>query len=148
MPLCPHCGYPLLLDRQPVVDDSAHKISRKPTEDPGMATHRPPPVAQPVFPTFPNNPSWFPAGQVGPPPPQMQVRGPLCSSCGHGNPAHRKRCERCGAELWPGAAFPPRMAPQAPPPAVTIGKRRSWWWLILLLVLLAVAAVWLLAYLL
>jgi hypothetical protein len=143
MPLCPHCGYPLLLDRQPPVDDSARKIVRKPTEDPA-AVHRTQAMPPPM-----QGPPRFPAGPFRPPPQQMQVRGPVCSSCGRANPPHRKRCETCGQELWPGAAYPARMAPPAPPPVPAVRKRRSWWWLVLiLLAILAVGAVWLLAWLL
>jgi predicted amidophosphoribosyltransferase len=132
--LCPHCGYPLLLDRPAAVEQVAQKIVYKP-ELPVDRVDATRPVAAPSF---------------GSSPRPAQVYGPRCSVCRTGNPPHRKRCEVCGAELWPGAAFPPRLSPAAPAAVVMPQPRRSWWKLVLLIGIpvVAIGAVWLLAWLL
>jgi predicted amidophosphoribosyltransferase len=136
--LCPHCGYPLLLDRPAAVEQVAQKIVYKP-ELPADRVDATRPVAAPGFGASPYAP-----------PRQAQVYGPRCSVCRTGNPPHRKRCEVCGAELWPGAAFPPRREPAPPPAAAMAQPRRQWWKLALVIGIpvVAIGAVWLLAWLL
>ncbi|PBC75952.1 hypothetical protein BX265_0648 [Streptomyces sp. TLI_235] len=48
---------------------------------------------------------------------QRPGAGPDCPACRHENPAHRVRCEICGAELRPGRAGEPAPSPAPPPPA-------------------------------
>jgi predicted amidophosphoribosyltransferase len=154
--LCPHCGYPLLLDKPAVVEQQPQKIVHKPTEPEGVnftgqmqypQRSMPPPPQQQQRTTYP------PQQQQAPPqvmrgPERARVLGPHCPQCRHVNPPHRKRCEICGMELWPGAAFPPRWMPD--PPSVIPGpKRKSDWWKTALLIglpLLAMGTVWALAY--
>jgi hypothetical protein len=141
--LCPHCGYPLLLDRPEPVREEQHKIVHKPVgpdETPSRTGH----LARPQASTG----MYAPPPRQAPPPPRAQPLGPHCPVCRHVNPPHRKRCETCAAELWPGAAAPPRWMPE--PPAVRLGpKRKSSWWKMALLIgipLVAMGTVWALAY--
>ena len=122
--LCPHCGYPLMLDRRPAVEETAQKIVHKPL-GPGdtgasFTLNMPHPAAPPA-------PAPQPPPQQYLPPRPAQAFGPLCPACQHVNPPPRKRCEVCGAELWPGSATPSRWMPE--PPAVPHQQRRrgSWW---------------------
>lgn len=141
--LCPNCGYPLLLDRpEPAQEVEHHKIVRKPetAEYTGAGW----PV---TFLGTGTEPRPQAAGYRQPD--RMRTPGPQCGACLHGNPPHRKRCERCGAELWQGAAFPARWMPQ--PPTVVEGppRRRNRWKIVLLvgLPILAMLTVWALAFL-
>jgi uncharacterized Zn finger protein (UPF0148 family) len=162
--LCPHCGYPLLLDKPAVVEQQPHKVTHKPVEQQDNVSYTgqmpfpqqqrampPPPMQQ----RGPYQQQYSPQQQQQPPqmmrgPDRARVLGPHCPQCRHANPPHRKRCEICGTELWPGAAFPPRWMPE--PPAVMAGpKRKTNWWKTALLIglpLLAMGTVWALAYLL
>jgi hypothetical protein len=159
--LCPSCGYPLLLDKAPQVEHQPHKVTHKPVaEQPNFTGQMAYPAQQPVRQPPPGYP---PQGyqqqgyqqQQAPPPPQImrgpdraRVLGPHCPHCRTVNPPHRKRCEICGTELWPGAAFPPRWMPD-PPPVAAGPKRKSNWWKTALLIglpLLAMGTVWALAY--
>jgi predicted amidophosphoribosyltransferase len=153
--LCPHCGYPLLLDKPAMPEVQPQKVTHKPTADGSVsytgAMAPPPPRSGMYAPPVRQQPQY----QQRPPPQQMmrgpepaRVLGPHCPQCRQVNPPHRKRCEVCGCELWPGAAFPPRWMPE--PPAVAAGpKRKSDWWKTALLIglpLLAMGTVWALAY--
>jgi ribosomal protein L37E len=140
--LCPSCGYPLLLDRPPAVEQQPQKIVYKPTDQ------GPRPVSPLPGPSGPSGPPPSPYGYR--PPQRAEVPGPHCGRCGRINSPHRKRCESCGEELWPGAATPARWMPQPPAIAAAPPRRRSWWKLPLLIAipLLAVGTVWLLALLL
>jgi len=96
--LCPACGYPIA----PPENLGPVGVLRKPEAE------RPAPAER--------------AGTVRPArvpqPPRMEVLGPYCPACHHRNGPHRIRCERCGSELWPGAASPPvrgRTLPVAAP---------------------------------
>lgn len=153
--LCPHCGYPLLLDKPAQVEAQPHKVTHKPIDD-GVVSYTgqmPYPPPQRTYTQPPPQQQYRPQQQ---PPPQQQMRrpeqsrvlGPHCPQCRHVNPPHRKRCEICGQELWPGAAFPPRWMPE-PPPVAAGPKRKSQWWKTALLIgipLLAMGTVWALAY--
>jgi hypothetical protein len=162
--LCTYCGYPLLLDKPEVVEQQPQKVTHKPTEqgNPSYTGQMPYPQRQqgpqPQYQQQQFQPRQYaqpqPQQQQQPPPqvmrgPQQQrVLGPHCPSCRHVNPPHRKRCEICGTELWPGAAFPPRWMPE--PPTVMPGpKRRTSWLRTALLIglpLVAMGTVWALAY--
>ncbi|TCO55206.1 zinc finger Ran-binding domain-containing protein [Actinocrispum wychmicini] len=161
--LCPSCGYPLLLDKPAVVEQQPHKVTHKPAEQQenisytGQMQHpqQQRPMPQPGYPPprqmYPPQQQQMqrqPPPQVMRGPEQARVLGPHCPSCRHVNPPHRKRCEICGTELWPGAAFPPRWMPD--PPTVMPGpKRKSNWWKTALLIglpLVAMGTVWALAY--
>lgn len=147
--LCAHCGYPLLLDKPAHVEPQPQKVTHKPAED-GVISY----TGQ-----MPSPPRQAPPRQPyrqPPPPPQQQMMrpdparalGPHCPQCRQVNPPHRKRCEICGCELWPGAAFPPRWMPE-PPPVAAGPKRKSQWWKTALLIglpVLAMGTVWALAY--
>jgi hypothetical protein len=104
--LCRYCGYPLMFDSTPTVDEPQPGFLRKP--DSVDRTRE--------------SESGFP----GPPPqvvaPQQQL-GPHCPSCGHRSAARRVRCEVCATELWPGAAAPVRRAPFPGPAAPTVRRR-------------------------
>jgi hypothetical protein len=153
--LCPNCGYPLLFDRPPAPDEDHHKVVYKPTvETPGVDVsyplgRGPAPPAPPARPGPPPRYGAAPPPRYGGPQPVRPV-GPYCPACRHGNPPHRRRCEICGQELWPGAAQPTRPAPPPPPAVAQPRRRRSWWWIALIVgvPLAAVATVWLLAFLL
>lgn len=146
--LCAHCGYPLLLDKPAHVEPQPHKVTHKPADD-GVISYTgqytPPPQQQRAY--APQQQQQYR------PPPQMmrepqRALGPHCPQCRQVNPPHRKRCEVCGCELWPGAAFPPRWMPE-PPPVAAGPKRKSQWWKTALLIglpLLAMGTVWALAY--
>jgi hypothetical protein len=126
--LCPHCGYPLMLDRQAPVQEVQHKIVHKPvgpTEAPSFTLQAPQPMMRPGY-GQPSGPPPPPPVQRYAPPPRAQAFGPHCPACHQVNPPHRKRCEVCGAELWPGAAMPARWMPD--PPAIPIGRPRRQWW--------------------
>jgi hypothetical protein len=163
--LCPSCGYPLLLDKPEVVEHQPHKVTHKPVAQQENASYTgqvpyPQHQQQRPMPQQGYGQQMPPRGWGAPPPQQQvpqqvmrgpeqaRVLGPHCPSCRHVNPPHRKRCEICGTELWPGAAFPPRWMPE--PPAVIGGpKRKSDWWKTALLIglpLLAMGTVWALAY--
>jgi hypothetical protein len=156
--LCPHCGYPLLLDKAPQVEQQPHKVTHKPVAQQenvsftGQMAY--PAMPQPVPPqAIPPRGSYPPQQQAPSPrvmrgPDRARILGPHCPQCRQVNPPHRKRCEICGAELWPGAAFPPRWMPE-PPPVAAGPKRKSNWWKTALLIglpLLAMGTVWALAY--
>ncbi|MBP2329911.1 RNA polymerase subunit RPABC4/transcription elongation factor Spt4 [Kibdelosporangium banguiense] len=153
--LCPHCGYPLLLDKPAHVEVQPQKVTHKPTAEGGSVNYTgampaappPPPRGNMYAPPQPQY-QQRPVQQVMRGPEPARVLGPHCPQCRQVNPPHRKRCEICGCELWPGAAFPPRWMPE--PPAVASGpKRRSDWWKTALLIglpLLAMGTVWALAY--
>jgi predicted amidophosphoribosyltransferase len=151
--LCPHCGYPLLLDKPAHVEPQPRKVTHKPTAEgtmgyTGAMSPAPPPPPRGYAPP--------PSGYQQRPVQQQQqmlrepprALGPHCAQCRQVNPPHRKRCEICGYELWPGAAFPPRWMPE--PPAAHAGqKRKSDWWKTALLIglpLVAMGTVWALAY--
>jgi hypothetical protein len=141
--LCPFCGYPLLLDRPPPVEASPHKIVHKPIDP--TETAAAPRTGHLPRPGYPGPPPPGPMRYA--PPPRAQPLGPHCPACRHVNPPHRKRCEVCGAELWPGAAAPARWMPD--PPAVATVRPRSSWWKVALLIgipLLLMATVWTLAF--
>jgi len=156
--LCPHCGYPLLLDKPAVVEQQPHKVTHKPAEQQDNVSYTgqmpyPPQRQMPPQPQYqqPQQRQMY----APPPPPQQVMRGPQprilgphCPSCRHVNPPHRKRCEICGTELWPGAAFPPRWMPE--PPTVMPGPKRKTNWvrtaLLIGLPLVAMGTVWALAY--
>lgn len=136
--LCPSCGYPLLLDRPVVPENEPSKIVYKPTERDDVESTRQTP---------------FPAGSRQPapshyaPPPRAGVPGPHCPFCRTVNPPHRKRCEVCGHELWPGAAAPAPWMPE-PPTILPPPPRRRGWWKIALLIgvpIAVMATVWILA---
>ncbi|OXM63544.1 zinc-ribbon domain-containing protein [Amycolatopsis vastitatis] len=139
--LCPNCGYPLLLERPAVAEHEPRKAVYKPTDQGSGA----PPLPSGRLPLPPG-----PASYGHPAPRRVEVPGPHCGRCGTINPPHRKRCETCGEELWPGAASPARWMPRPPEVAAAPPRRRTWWKLVLLIAvpLLAVGAVWLLALLL
>ena len=150
--LCPYCGYPLLLDRPAEVLPEAHKNVYKPTapqEEVGSTTR----VGYPAPGGFPPAAGFPPqAGPYGQPvrygqPERMRVPGPHCPHCRTVNPSHRKRCEVCGYELWPGSAAPAPWMPQPPAIAPAPPRRRSWWKIPLLIgiPLLVMATVWVLA---
>jgi hypothetical protein len=158
--LCPSCGYPLLLDKPAVVEQQPHKVTHKPAEQSegvgytGQMPYPPPQQQRPMVPQGYQQPAQRQVYAQPQRPPQQVMRqpvralGPHCPSCRQVNSPHRKRCEVCGTELWPGAAFPPRWMPE--PPAVIPGpKRRSNWWKTALLIglpLVAMGTVWALAY--
>jgi ribosomal protein L37E len=80
--------------------------------------------------------------------PPDHTLGPYCPSCGHRSAVGRVRCEVCGAELWPGAAAPPRRG-QVQTAGVQRSPRRRTGLLIAALVavpLVAIAALYVLAY--
>jgi hypothetical protein len=144
--LCPHCGYPLLLDKPARVEPQPQKVTHKPTAEGTQGYTGMAPIPQPA-----RGPMSPPSQQQRPAPVMREAPralGPHCPQCRHVNPPHRKRCEICGHELWPGAAFPPRWMPD--PPAQAAGRRRkSDWWKLALLIglpLLAMGTVWALAY--
>lgn len=159
MKLCPNCGYPLLLDRPESGEEPPqHKIVHKPVTaeysgvdwpatGPGLAaTSGPGPQQPPPAPGYQPSVGYQPTTGYRQPE-RMRTPGPQCASCLHGNPPHRKRCERCGAELWQGAASPARWMPQ--PPTVVAGppRRRNRWKIVLLvgIPVLAMLTVWALA---
>ena len=79
----------------------------------------------------------------------QEALGPYCPSCGHRNPVRRVRCERCAAELWPGAATPVRrMDAPAAQPAYKRRRRPPWGTIAALIAVPIVAALvmYLLAY--
>lgn len=139
--LCPACGYPLLLEHEPTAEAEPHKLVYKPesaTEDLDRSGVRAPtPTAAYTAP----QPTWTS------PPTHTTTAGPNCPQCRTVNPAHRKRCEICGYELWPGAASPPRWQPDPPPmPAPAPRRRNRWRWVWLIGGPAAVmVAVWVLA---
>lgn len=67
--------------------------------------------------------------------------GPLCPACGYRNGTHRVRCERCAAELWPGAASPARRRYAPPPPTPAPAPSRRIWPIVLAGAAVTVAAV-------
>lgn len=159
--LCPHCGYPLLLDKPAQVEPQPHKVTHKPVQQENVSyTGQMPYPQQAQRPRYPPpqqyaQPQYAQPQQQYSPPPQVmrgperaRVLGPHCPQCRQVNPPQRKRCEICGHELWPGAAFPPRWMPE-PPPVAAGPKRKSTWWKTALLIGLPLAAmgtVWALAY--
>lgn len=148
--LCPHCGYPLLLDRRPVVEQQPRKIVHKPTDQPDLADLRRT-MVRPMHPAPQQRPPMGPPGPqpMGPPrwgPEPARVLGPHCPSCRHPNPPNRKRCEVCGTELWPGAASP--SGPARDETVVYRPRRRRPWWQIALFIaipLVIIGGVWALA---
>ncbi|MFC0110894.1 zinc-ribbon domain-containing protein [Kibdelosporangium aridum] len=146
--LCAHCGYPLLLDKPAHVEPQPHKVTHKPVDD-GVISY----TGQMPYPPRQQQRAYAPPPQPHRPPPQVmrepqRALGPHCPQCRQVNPPHRKRCEVCGCELWPGAAFPPRWMPE-PPPVAAGPKRKSQWWKTALLIglpLVAMGTVWALAY--
>ncbi|WP_194908419.1 zinc-ribbon domain-containing protein [Catenulispora rubra] len=139
--LCPSCGYPLLLQREQPTEAEPQKHVYKPesaTEDLDRSGVRQP---TPTASYTARQPSWTS------PPAQTATIGPHCPQCRTVNPAHRKRCEICGYELWPGAASPPRWQPDPPPVPMAPPRRRNRWrWLLVIGAPVTVmAAVWVLA---
>jgi len=129
--LCPHCGYPLMFDSPGPVDEPSPGYLRKPTTvepvreaETGRYAGAAPVVQQPV------------------------ALGPHCPVCGHRNGARRVRCEVCGAELWPGAASPPRQPAWPARPVTQVPHRRFPWGIVALIAaaVAAVVAVYFLAY--
>lgn len=145
--LCPHCGYPLLLDKPPAVDQNPRKIVHKPTAQPTVDYRPAGPPMRPYPPAPPRQPA--PPQQWGMPE-RPRAIGPYCPSCRHPNPPHRKRCEVCGTELWPGAATPATPDTDATRVVHRPRRRRPWWqialWVAIPLVL--IGTVWALAVLL
>jgi len=136
--LCPACGYPLLLEHEPTAEVEPQKYVYKPEAaveelDRSSVREPTPTMAQPVRPTTPSA--------------RPGTTGPHCPQCRIVNPTHRKRCEVCGYELWPGAASPPRWQPDPPalpPPPPRRRNRWRWVWVIGLPVAV-MATVWVLA---
>ncbi|MET0136211.1 MAG: hypothetical protein ABW215_21720 [Kibdelosporangium sp.] len=161
--LCAHCGYPLMLDKPAQVEPQPHKVTYKPVAEQENASYtgqmpyppRQPPPRQPPpqqyqqpYQQNPPDQQQAPQQQTHRGPERARVLGPHCMQCRQVNPPHRKRCEVCGYELWPGAAFPPRWMPD-PPPVGAGPKRKSNWWKTALLIglpLVAMGTVWALAY--
>lgn len=94
--ICPACGFP---------------IYRRDAEPAGVLRR---PEHRPAVPDREASASAT-GGMRVQPPPQVQVLGPYCPVCHHRGPAQRVRCERCGGELWPGAAAPRIRGPVQPP---------------------------------
>jgi hypothetical protein len=139
--LCPACGYPLLLEHgEPAPDAEPHKLVYKPEaaveELDRSGVRRPTPTM-----------SYTGRQPTASPTPARATAGPHCPQCRTVNPVHRKRCEVCGYELWPGAASPPRWQPDPPAmPAPAPRRRNRWRWAVMLgAPAVVMAAVWVLA---
>lgn len=139
--LCPSCGYPLLLQREQATEAEPHKLVYKPesaTEDLDRSGVR---QATPTAAYTARQPSWTS------PPAHRATTGPHCPQCRTVNSAHRKRCEVCGYELWPGAASPPRWQPDPPPlPMAPPRRRNRWRWVVVIAApAVVMGVVWVLA---
>jgi predicted amidophosphoribosyltransferase len=127
--LCPNCGYPLMFDaRQQQPTPVAKEFLRKPVAERGAEPDRGGRVYQSAEPVA-----------------TREMLGPFCPGCRHRNPARRVRCELCATELWPGAAYPPRLGAAPPPTARPVSARPMWPWVIAAVVV-GLVAVYAIAY--
>jgi hypothetical protein len=104
--ICPACGFP---------------IYRQEAEPAGVLRR---PEQRPAVQDRPASSAATGGMRIQPPP--VEVLGPHCPACHHRGAARRVRCERCGAELWPGAAAPRIRGPVLPVYGGPAAPERPW----------------------